>query len=510
MDKNQPNIVVIMADFMGALALPAYGNVIANTPNLRALAEDGVVFENAYCNSPVCAPSRASMLTGLLPSRIGVYDNGCDFSSGIPTFAHHLRLAGYRTVLSGKMHFIGPDQLHGFESRLTPDQVPSDFGWSPPPGGHWVEKSYSPYPNLDAVVEAGIAKRSLGIDFDEEVAFTSTRTIYDIARDDDPRPFMLVASFIQPHHPLVTTQTYWDRYAEVDIPMPEVPAIPVQEMDLLSRALYQFGNMDDSRITDEIIRRARRAYYGMLSHIDDKIGELRKALHETGLGKNTLIVVTSDHGNMLGERGMWGIRFPFEAGTRVPLIFHQPDEISPRRVSDIVSLVDLAPTLIDLTGVDVTVEHPSGFDGLSLHDDLFGNRKSDPQRTVFVEYCGEGVPTPWFMVRHGTCKLIHCEAFGTLLFDLTHDPEELHNLISDPAYSEVRHTLMNVLSERWDREEILSHATQSRCRRDLVYRAHARGDSPVWDYAMNIDPVSRYQRNYREPWQATEARALLR
>src|SRR5437762_10188013 len=134
-----------MADQLAARALPAYGNAIAKTPHLDALAEDGVVFENAYCNTPLCAPSRASLLTGRLPSAIGVYDNGAELSASIPTLAHYLRARGYFTCLAGKMHFIGPDQLHGFEERLTTDVYTAGFDWIPdrslsprerPPGYH--------------------------------------------------------------------------------------------------------------------------------------------------------------------------------------------------------------------------------------------------------------------------------------------------------------------------------------------------------------------------------------
>ena len=203
MAEKQPNIVVIMADFLGALALPMYGNTTVSAPNLKRLGEAGVVFENAYCNVPLCGPSRASFLTGLLPSKVGVYDNGSELPASIPTFAHYLRLAGYRTFLTGKMHFTGPDQLHGFEERLTTDVVPSDFGWSPPPGGAHAEldDAYPPYPNLDAVIDAGPCVRALGITYDDEVTFTSINKIHEMARQESEQPFLLTISFIQPHPP---------------------------------------------------------------------------------------------------------------------------------------------------------------------------------------------------------------------------------------------------------------------------------------------------------------------
>ena len=153
---------------------------------------------------PLCGPSRASFLTSLLPSKVGVYDNGSELPAGVPTFAHYLRLAGYRTCLSGKMHFVGPDLLHGFEERLTTDVVPSDFGWSPQPGGghEKLDDEYPAYPNLDAIVEAGLCVRSLGIDYDEDVTFTSVNKIYELAREEAKQSFLLTVSFIQPHPPM--------------------------------------------------------------------------------------------------------------------------------------------------------------------------------------------------------------------------------------------------------------------------------------------------------------------
>jgi choline-sulfatase len=129
--SDRPNFLILMADQLTARALPAYGNRIAKTPHIDALADGGVVFESFYCNSPLCAPSRFSMLSGRQISAIGAYDNAAEFPAQVPTFAHYLRRAGYRTVLSGKMHFCGSDQLHGFEERLTTDIYPADFGWTP-------------------------------------------------------------------------------------------------------------------------------------------------------------------------------------------------------------------------------------------------------------------------------------------------------------------------------------------------------------------------------------------
>src|SRR5579875_2794897 len=169
-----------LADQLTAGALPAYGNRVAKTPNLDRLAREGVVFDAAYCNSPLCAPSRAILMTGRLPSATGAYDNAVEFPSQSPTFAHYLRHAGYRTILTGKMHFCGPDQLHGFEERLTTDIYPADYAWTP----DWRNFAHRPdwYHVMESVTQADPCARTNQIDFDEEVAHTAEQALFDIAR----------------------------------------------------------------------------------------------------------------------------------------------------------------------------------------------------------------------------------------------------------------------------------------------------------------------------------------
>src|SRR5438105_9320765 len=320
-----------MADQLAARALSAYGNAIAKTPHLDALAEDGVVFENAYCNTPLCAPSRASLLTGRLPSGIGVYDNGAELSASIPTLAHYLRARGYFTCLAGKMHFIGPDQLHGFEERLTTDVYPAGTDWIP----DWNRPLDEPLPwyhDMSSVLEAGISEATLQLDFDEEVGFRSVRKLYDLAREGDDRPFLLLVSFTHPHDPFEMPRAYWDRYDEVD--MPRVPRLPMDEVDPHSRRIRVMCGTDTSGVDEGAIRRARHAYYAAVNYVDDKVGELLRALELTGLRGETIVLFASDHGEALGERGLWYKMTFFEDSARVPLVFHAPERFAPRRVPE--------------------------------------------------------------------------------------------------------------------------------------------------------------------------------
>ena len=243
-----------MADQLSPAFLPAYGHKVVKTPNIDALAASGIVFENAYCASPLCSPSRASFMAGLLPSRTRVYDNAAEFAADIPTFAHHLRALGYRTVLSGKMHFCGPDQLHGFEHRLTTDIYPADFGWTP----DWEHPAERPswYHNMSSVTQAGLAVRTNQLDYDDEVTFAAEREIFDKARGIDKRPLLLVASLTHPHDPYAITREFYDLYRDEEIDMPG-PAIPVDELDPHSRRLRQ--RLRDGRGDADAGAGARRA-----------------------------------------------------------------------------------------------------------------------------------------------------------------------------------------------------------------------------------------------------------
>lgn len=247
--KDQPNILLIMADQLSAPFLSFHGGP-AKTPNIDRLAASGVNFTSTYSNSPLCAPARFAMMSGQLNSKIGAYDNASEFPSSIPTFAHYLRAAGYQTSLVGKMHFVGPDQLHGFEERLTTDIYPADFGWTPnwgDPDGRfdwWFH-------NMDSVVHAGVVDVSNQLDYDDDVAHHAVRQLRDLARTADPRPWMMTASFTHPHDPYVARQQFWDLYTDDEIPMPKVSDLPDAQVDPHSRRLRNVIGADTAQLSDD-------------------------------------------------------------------------------------------------------------------------------------------------------------------------------------------------------------------------------------------------------------------
>lgn len=493
MRKNKPNILFIMTDQLAGPALPSYGHPLVKAPHITALAQGGVIFDSAYCNSPLCAPSRASMLTGQLPSRIGTFDNAAEFPAAAPTMAHYLRAAGYQTTLCGKMHFVGPDQLHGFEERLTTDIYPSDFGWTP----DWErpEHRFSWYHNMLSVVQAGLCETTNQLDYDEEVAFHAVRKIFDLARSDDQRPFFLLVSFTHPHDPFAITREYWDRYDHDQIDLPRVDSIPPDRLDPHSRRIRAMCAMDQYELTEARVRKARHAYYSMINYIDDKVGQLLRALHAAGLENNTVVLFTSDHGEMLGERGLWYKMSFFEWSARVPLIFYAPARFSPFRVSQHVSLVDLLPTLVDLAGEDADPKLADTIDGRSLLPLLQGNQQTGPHEVV-AEYLAEGAVAPCVMVRRGRYKYIFCESDPDQLYDLATDPEELENLAGRPEHEEQRRALEAEVKARWDLQALRQRVINSQRRRRLVAQALMTGQHTPWDFQPYRDASKQYMRNH--------------
>ncbi|WP_394788123.1 choline-sulfatase [Rhodoferax sp.] len=487
---KQPNILILMADQLTPSALAAYGNQVSKTPHIDALAAGGVVFESAYTNSPLCAPSRYVFMSGKLPSEIGAYDNSAEMPSEVLTFGHYLRHAGYRTILSGKMHFCGADQLHGFEERLTTDIYPADFGWTP----DWDQPEVRPswYHNMGSVTDAGTCIRSNQLDFDEEVVFLAQQKLFDIVRDDDARPFCMVVSMTHPHDPYAIPKQYWDMYRDEDIDMPRVQIKP-SEQDPHSKRLRHVSDMDSTPISAQQTRDARHAYYGAVSYVDEQIGKIRRTLEQTGQADNTIIVLISDHGDMLGERGLWYKMNFFENACRVPLIVYAPDRFQPNRVAASVSLVDILPTLVDFAFDGAAPAYPEAIDGRSLLPHL---QRTGGHDEVVGEYLGEGAVAPLIMLRRGPLKFVHSPGDPDQLYNLAADPYELRNLATDPAAAEVLQAFRSEVAGRWDMAALRAEVVASQRRRRFHFAAQNNGTHQAWDHQPFQAASQRYMRNH--------------
>jgi len=490
---DQPNILLVMADQMAAPFLPPWGGV-ALMPALDRLAAEGVVFDHTYSNSPLCAPARFAMMSGRRNSTIGAYDNASEFASSIPTFAHYLRSAGYQTSLVGKMHFVGPDQLHGFEERLTTDIYPADFGWTP----NWLDPDGRFdwwYHNLDSVTGAGTADITNQLDFDDEVGYQAVRKLRDLARTTDDRPWHVTVSFTHPHDPYVARPDFWDRYNADDIPMPTVTAAEAPS-DPHSERLKRVICADVTIPTDQQVRHARHAYLANCTYVDHWLQCLLDVLTTHQMLDNTIVIFTADHGDMLGERGLWYKMSFFEPSTRVPLLVWAPGRFPARRSNTHSSLLDIAPTLVDLAGGPML----ETLDGFSLVPQLEGD--DDPDRMVEGEYMGEGAVAPVVMLRQGRFKYVYSEPDGAQLFDLVDDPNELINLAEKPSPSlgDNAETVLaqwrTEVADRWNLAQIRDQVLESQAARRTVHDAMMKGRYSAWDFQPTTAAHNQYMRNH--------------
>jgi choline-sulfatase len=504
--KRRPNILYVMFDQLAPQFLPSYGHKVVKAPNLTRLAAEGVQFDSAYTNSPLCAPGRFSMMAGQLCSRIGAWDNAAEFPSSVPTFAHYLRLAGYRTCLSGKMHFVGPDQLHGFEDRLTTDMYPGDFGWTPtwdePKRIHWW------FHNMLSVTEAGAYDRSLEMEHDDEVAYTSQRWLYEHARGNDHRPFMMCVSLMQPHDPYLGPRADYDAYREDEIDMPVVPYVAPAKREAVGKRMYDLYDRDEYRVTERHIRAARRGYYAMITYSDRLLGQVMRTLEETGQADNTIVVVSADHGDMLGERGLWYKMTFFEHSTRVPMIVHAPKALKPRQVAENVSLMDLLPTFCDIATDGKGVRYAAPVDGHGLLGLAAGSRKDWPD-TVFGEYMAEGTFQPAFMIRRNKWKYVACAGDPPQLYDVAADPHEVKNLADDPKQARIARDFAAEAAAKWDSAAIRAQVIESQHNRVLIQDALLKGKITPWDFQPFQDASKQYNRNYGAELYDTDRRARI-
>lgn len=489
-----------MADQLTALALPFYGDKTAKTPNLNKLAEQAVVFQNAYCGSPLCTPSRYVMLSGQHVAHCGGYDNASVLETLKPTFMHYLRLKGYETILAGKMHFVGPDQLHGFERRLTTDVYPADFGWSP----NWQqpeERIDAWYHNMSSIAQSGISAISNFLDYDDEVGFLSVRELYHLARrKEKSRPFLHVCSFIHPHDPYCARADYFDRYSDKDIPLPQVKRLSRDKSDPHSLRLEKVMALDAVEITDEDIIRTRRAYYANISYLDDWLGKLMGVLKETDQLENTIIIFTSDHGDMLGERGLWYKMSFFEPSIRVPLMVSFPKEFAPKKVDTAVSLVDLLPTLCELAGYDRDFfinKLAEPIDGKSLLPLLKGNGEHQP---TIAEYCAEGAIEPMLMIVDKGLKYCYAPSDPEQFFDLKNDPLELNNLAAQPpvALQPALARLQKMARDHWSPELLKKKIMENQYQRKVIHEALLVGHYTAWDYQPPRQASREFARSYMD------------
>jgi choline-sulfatase len=288
----------------------------------------------------------------------------------------------------------------------------------------------------------------------------------------------------------VIPQRYWDRYSALDIDLPRV-SMPADELDPHSQRLRHVCGLDLAQVNEAQIRAARRAYYGAVSYVDEQIGTLLAALADARFADNTIVLLIADHGDMLGERGLWYKMNFFEPACRIPMIVHAPARFRPRRVANSASLVDLLPTLCELAGV-TPADYAAPIDGNSLVPQLAGDAGRDE---VIGEYLAEGAIAPLVMIKRGRYKFVHSPADPDQLYDLPADPDEVRNLAAAREHAARVQELRAEVARRWDMPTLHAAVIASQKRRRLVYGALRSGRYTPWDYQPVRDASRLYVRN---------------
>lgn len=476
--SNQPNVVVIMSDqhhrqFMGCGKDP-----IIKTPAMDALAKRGTLFENAYCAFPLCCPSRMSFMTGQMPSDLQCLDNARQLDSDTLTFAHMFGASGYETVLAGRMHFNGPDQRHGFDKRIVGDVTPYVYGQDK--GS--LQRLLSNGPWYTGPTAAAIERSGPGAcAYEQYDQIVAQRAADWITSRKSNQPFMLTVGFVLPHAPFVCSEEDFETYdaliSEDDLPPWETMTHPQL------KAFQEHSKLVDeqhgkSSVSKKDQRRARVAYYGMCASVDRQVKQVVDAIESAGLTQDTLIVYTSDHGEQLGEHGLWWKHSFYEGSAGVPMIFAGPGVPENRKVTQNVSLIDVGPTLLDLTG---SKELPN-VSGRSFNCLFKDDTSAQWHDTVFAEHLWHSYPDVLQrMVKRGPWKLNYYPGHDIELFNTIEDPGEFNNRINDPAVAPLQKELLALVLRGWDHDAIMAKQKQSSAAAGIIRDARWKCDMPEPD-----------------------------
>ncbi|HLH72605.1 MAG TPA: sulfatase-like hydrolase/transferase [Chloroflexota bacterium] len=480
---NRPNLLYIHSDQHNPAVIGAYGNPIIRTPNLDQLAENGVLFENVYCPSPLCVPSRASQLTGRFPFENQVWTNEHVLDSGIPTFAHALGAGGYRPVLIGRMHAIGPDQLHGYAERLVGDHSSNYLGGKPVDHGMLQGTAG---PDLISLEKSGAGQSAYQV-HDEDVTAATVDYLNRLGVQKRAglldQPFCLTVGFMLPHQPFVARRADFAEYVgKVGLPMtPE----PFTDM-LHPHFRYWRTKCRIESVPEEMVIRARTAYYALVTRLDALIGQIFTALRENNLADNTLIVYSSDHGEQIGEHGLWWKQTFYEDSVKVPAILSWPG-VLPRgiRSQRVLSSLDLNATMLEALGAPA-LPNSHGRSVLPL----IMTPGAAWEDVAFSEYCtDEGCYQR--MIRSGDWKLNYYHGQPVQLFNLADDSRETFDRANDPTVQDICERLTRQVLEGWNPDEIARAMAAKRADQPILH-AWAQQTQPVEQYRWNLRPEMDY------------------
>lgn len=482
MQNQRPNLLYIHSDQHNPYVTGCYGDPLVQTPNLDKLAAEGIVFENVYCPSPICVPSRMSMLSGRFPYENNVWTNSHILDSAIPTFAHAMGAAGYNPVLIGRMHAVGPDQLHGYTERLVGDHGPNH------PGGRGVdhgELSGTAGPARVSLEKSGSGQSAYQV-HDEDVTAATVDYLNRLGVRKraglQNEPFSISVGFMLPHQPFVARKEDYEIY-EGRMSLPKNPE-PYSDK-LHPYFCWWREKCGIKEVTEDEILRARTAYWGLVTRMDIMIGEILTALRQNGLDQNTVILYSSDHGEQVGEHGLWWKQTFYEHSVKVPAILswrgNLPEGV---RCARIISALDLNATMLDALDAP-PLPNSRGRSVLPL----FRNDRIDWEDVAFSEYCTND-ECYHRMIRRNEWKLNYYHGQPSQLFNLREDPNELNDRVNDPSCQDILMELTDSVLNGWDPEEVKKQMAAKREDTKILGR-WGRNTQPIdqfrWDLLPEMD-----------------------
>lgn len=440
---KKPNILFVLSDQHSSRFLGAVGDRYVDTPNLDAMISDGICFDNAYCQNPLCVPSRASLITGQYSRNLGLYENRHILQSNVATLPRYLGQHGYKTCLIGKSHFNG-EQFQGYQQRPYGDL----FGQGHQPdyirtGASW-ESEHGLEDLLDNTGETSIP---LAMTQTEIVVAESVKWLQEYVDSSDDRPFFLSVHFDKPHFPYRAPKKLFEKYVgRVSIP-PERNFITEKCVEFVRKAVEVNGGWEHYGKDLEIHERALASYCACVEWVDDAFGRIIDSLDYLGLGEDTIVIYSSDHGEMAGEKGAWQKTLFYDDSSKVPLVIRWKGHLKAGcKVHDIVGLIDIYPTLCEFAGIQI----PSFCDGLSLKD-LMERGMHLSRDHIFSESVVLKVPEhAGCMLRNERYKYNYYLTGKHELYDLVADPREKNNLVDDVRYAEIKKRMRDEIEDFWE------------------------------------------------------------
>ena len=448
------NLLIIMSDQHTRKALGCYGHPLVKTPNLDRLAARGTLFKNAYCNSPICVPARASFATGRYVHDIGYWDNARPYEGSVPSWGHRLAYHGHNVESIGKLHYRSEQDPTGFDKQHIPMHVVGGAGdlLGSLRDGTALHSKYRGYHDDAGAGESGYTE------YDRNITANATEWIKNKASHPDDKPWVGFVSLVCPHPPLQCPPEFYDMYLPNDMPWPTHHDVGERSEHPAIKDVRIYHGIDEP-LSDDAVRRSVSAYFGLCSYLDSNVGKILDVLDEVGLTDTTRVIYTSDHGETNGKHGVWGKCNMFEEAVGVPMIV-AGDSVPEGQVLDTsITLVDIYPTVMDGVGIEQE-QDDFCFPGTSLFELANG---ADPDRIAFAEFHAAASNTGSFMIRKGSLKYVHYVGYPDQLFDLINDPEEINDLSAGPQHQRMMQEMKGILLSIVDpvRVDALAKADQS-------------------------------------------------